>query len=165
MPQVLKERANQFIILGSIAMTIIMGISVTVLYWAAIDTEYPLFAISGKFNGWDQHNPNIARIEWTGERYRYCDAKIGHWFINDGKPVLSYQTERYVSGLHYEGVPGSAETIYDPVEIPPEIRNNLVNPKYRVRFYFSCNYLQRHFPLEVVPPELVIPTGDHSNGP
>ena len=156
MPQILKERSNQFMVIGSVAMAIIMACSATILYWAAIDTEYPFIGVSGKFNGWDRENPNIARFEWTGQRYRYCDATGSHWFINDGRPVLAFQTHRIVSGLEYMGYPGSPETIYDPVEVPPEIRNKLKAPKYRIRFEFSCNYLQKHFPIVVAPPEISV---------
>lgn len=153
MPQMLREPSNRFMILGVSFLLFIMICSATVLYWA-IDSEPPLTGVTGTFAGWDKDNPNIARVQWTGQRNRYCHATVDHWIINNGKYVSFYETTRPGSNLVLEGDKGKPETIYETIEIPAEVRQNLVNPKYRIRFEFSCNYLQKAFPIIVAAPEL-----------
>lgn len=151
----LSEPANRFMFLGVAFLLFIMGCSATVLYWA-VDDEYPLTGVTGRFVGWDEKNPNVGRVEWTGIRNRYCDATVDHWVINDGKYVSFYETHRPGSHIMDEADKGKPDIIYDSFEVPEEVRKNLINPKYRVRFEFVCNYLQKAFPLVVPVPELSI---------
>jgi hypothetical protein len=158
----LSEPANRFMFLGVAFLLFIMGCSATVLYWA-LDDELPIVGVTGRFVGWDRNNPNVGRVEWTGLRNRYCDATVDHWIINDGKYVNFYETERPGSHIMHEAERGKPDIIYDSFEVPSEVRKNLVNPKYRVRFEFVCNYLQKAFPLVVAVPELSIMPSESSN--
>jgi hypothetical protein len=153
MPQMLREPANRFVFLGVAFLLFIMGCSAITLYWA-LDDELPLMGVTGTFRGWDKDNPNLARIEWTGQRNRYCDASVYHWIINNGKYVDFYETHRPGSIIMNEAEKGKPETIYETIEIPEEVRHNLVNPRYRIRFEFACNHLQKAFPLAIPVPEL-----------
>ena len=153
MPQMLREPGNMFMVLGVAFLLFIMACSATVVYWA-IDNEPPLVGVTGTFRGWDKQNPNIARVEWTGQRYRYCDATVDHWIINNGRYVSFYETQRPGSHIMDEAEKGKPDTIYETIEVAPEVRRNLINPKYRIRFEFVCNYLQKAFPVIVTAPEI-----------
>lgn len=153
MPQMLSEPSSRFMVLGIAFLLFIMACCGTILYWA-LDDEFPIVGVTGSFRGWDEKNPTHGKVEWTGIRNRYCDATVDHWIINDGKYVNFYETNRPGSHIMNEAEKGKPETIYDSIDIPEDIRENLVNPKYRVRFEFVCNYLQKAFPLVVTPPEL-----------
>lgn len=153
MPQMLSEPANRFMFLGVVFLLFIMGCSATVLYWA-LDDELPLVGVTGTFKGWDDEHPHLGRVEWTGLRNRYCDATVDHWIINDGRYVSFYETHRPGSHIMNEAEKGKSDTIYETIEVPEEVRGNLVNPKYRIRFEFVCNYLHKAFPLVVTAPEL-----------
>jgi hypothetical protein len=168
MPQMLAEPANRFVFLGVAFLLFIMACSATVIYWA-IDDEVPIIGMTGTFRGWDKDNPNIGRVEWVGQRNRYCDATVDHWVINDGRYVDFYESHRPGSHIMNEADKGKQDVIYDSFEVPVEVRRNLFKPKYRVRFEFVCNYLQKVFPIVVTPPELSIEplnANDHSpHGP
>ena len=155
MPQMLSEPANRFMFLGVAFLLFIMACSATVLCWA-IDDELPIVGVVGTFKGWDKHDPTRGRVEWTGQRNRYCDATVSHWIINDGRYVNFYETHRPGSEIMDKAEKGKENIIYDVVEVPMEVRNNLSNAKYRVRFEFVCNYLHKAFPLVVYPPEISI---------
>ena len=153
MPQMLSEPSNRFVFLGVAFLLFIMACSATILYWA-VDDELPLVAVTGTFKGWDKEHPHLGRVEWTGIRNRYCDATVDHWIINDGRYVSFYETHRPGSLIMEEAEKGKADTIYETIEVPEEVRKNLINPKYRIRFEFHCNYLHKAFPLIVAAPEL-----------
>lgn len=153
MPQILKEPASRFMVLGVGFMLFIMACSATVLYWS-LDLQPPFAGVSGTFKGWDEHDPTIGRVEWTGQRYRYCDGKVSRWVINNGRYVHFSRSEFSGSSDLPPEEQGRADTVYAKFEIPWGAKQQLVQPKYRIRIEYACNPLQRIFPIVVSPPEI-----------
>lgn len=129
-------------------LAIIIGSLGLCAYWAA-DRQLPIAAQSGKFVGWDEHNPHIGWIEWTGVRQRYCEGISYRWLVNGVVIELAPIHVRYNGNV--DNPEKKSTTWRVAFEIPEWYKHN---GSYRVRIEYSCNPFQKFFPLVVSLPDI-----------
>lgn len=144
----LKDPASRFQWLVTILVVLIIGPIGLCLYWAT-DREMPILAQSGVFAGWDEHNPRIGWIEWTGIRQRYCEGTSYRWLVDGVVVELAPIHIRYNGEAPVVNKKTSSWRV--PFEIPEWFRQNA---SYRVRVEYSCNPFQKLYPLVVTLPDI-----------
>ena len=129
-------------------LAIIIGSFTLCMYWAA-DRQLPILAQSGKFVGWDEKNPKIGWVEWTGVRQRYCEGVSHRWIVNS---VVIELTPIHVT---YRGEVANPERKASSWRVPFEVPDWFNHSaSYRVRVSYSCNPWQKIFPMVVELPDV-----------
>lgn len=143
-----KDPASRFQWLVTILVALIIGPIGLCVYWAA-DRELPILGQSGVFIGWDENNPKIGWIEWTGIRQRVCDGTSYRWLVN-GVVIELPQIHVWSNGKvdNPEKKPSSWRISF---EVPEWFHHNA---SYRARILYQCNPLQKVFPLIVQLPDI-----------
>ena len=116
-------------------------------------------AQTGRFVGWDDKNPRIGYVEWTGVRQRYCDGISYRWIVNGVVIELSPIHVTYRGEVNNPKKEPTKWIV--PFEIPEWFHHNA---SYRVRVSYACNALQKVFPLVVDLPDIPFKMPDDKTG-
>lgn len=126
---------------------------VSIIAVMAADRGEPVTNLQGRFLGWNEHNPRIGTVEWTGERKRSCDGwsyrQIVNGHVVDLTPI---KITRY--DLKPEQI-GKVERWVVDFEVPRDFDHA---GHYRIRPEYYCNAFHRAlWPIQLTPPDVAFP--------
>lgn len=135
-----------------ISYVCVVGVCV---YWY-LDDQHPIEEIEGRFLGWDDVNPRVAWIEWSGVRTRSCEGSNTRMIVNGTQEDLP--SKQIVYNGPVSNPERKRETWRNSFELPPQYYAYQEHPKkakYRARWEYWCNVWQRRIsPLVVYPPDI-----------
>lgn len=146
----IKDPEFRFIILAIWLMIFTVVPLSLATYWL-LDTAQPVEVISSRVIGRTENNPRSVIVERRLKRLRFCEG-ISHRWVANG---VVYQLSPLWVGT--EGVTTKddpkRETVRVTVDLPHYLGNTAV---YRSVIHYSCNPLQKLFPLVVMLPDVFI---------
>lgn len=128
-------------------------------YWA-VDRKFPVKHIVGRFVQWENLDPPIARIQWSGERSRLCLGQTTNWIFSDKAIDLPSTALPHRDSVVSKG-DGPVKWM-ESIPIPPEAFGHGEDAiTLNVRFTWYCNPLQEYWPLEADAPPIALPIPDN----
>jgi hypothetical protein len=136
-----------FFLVAGCCLLPVLATLMLLAFWL-LDQRTPMANIQGHVVGGDRNDPQIVYIERTGTKLRSCDGFSHRWLVDKHGFLFELRDDH----IPYPEAPSNKpEKWIFRVEVPPAMRGELI---YKTIFYFTCNPIQRLFPIEIDVPDI-----------